>query len=93
MKHPGIAIVLGKGLPPAESSGELPEDHDEHDGGDMDEKGHEAADEFLSAVKSGDAGKVWEAFQAMHRCDTALMDHEGDDGEDGYGDEDEEEEK
>lgn len=94
MHKPSIAVIMGGGKPPPaeESSGELPEDH-EYEDGDLEEKGKEAAGEFADAIKSGDSEKIWTAFQAMHRCEHAVMDKEDEGGEEHEEEEEGEEEE
>ncbi len=75
-KMPSIAIALGV---PKKHAGAEDDEHEDMDdeGGDKDEHGVHATEEFCDAIKNGDYEKAWDAFKTMQ----ALADNDDEEEE------------
>lgn len=92
MKPPSIALVMSGKPHAAPEHDEGEEEYEDLSPEEIAEHKKEAADDFIAAVKRGDAAKLLEAFEALHGLDHAAWEHEGDEPEPKEEDEEEAEE-
>jgi hypothetical protein len=94
-KAPSLAVIFGGAHPPEGH------EHDEHDD-DEDLEGlsleeissrkHDAAEEAIKAIKSGDVERFLKAIDSLHDLHTVEMEHEPEEHDDEEHDEDDDEE-
>jgi len=78
MKKPNLAVLIGESTP---KHNEETETEDDTTVSEIKTHQHKVGEEFLKAVKEGNAAGMVEAFCAMHELDHAKWDKEEEEGE------------